>query len=52
MPLATQAFAPGVALGRSGKDGFLEVKLDSLKDASGYDSTPYGLSFENWWEYE
>jgi hypothetical protein len=28
------------------------VKIDSLKDPSWYDSSPYGLSFESWWEYE
>ncbi len=28
------------------------MHLDSLKNIEGYDDTPYGLSFENWWEYE
>ena len=34
LPLSSQAYAPGVAIGRTGKDGFLDVKIDSLKDPS------------------
>lgn len=30
----------------------LETKVDTLKGADGYDSNPYGLSFESWWDYE
>lgn len=30
----------------------LETKVDTLKGNDGYDSSPYGLSFEDWWNYE
>ena len=28
------------------------MKVDSIKDGSGYESSPYTLSFEDWWDYE
>ena len=52
IPLTSQAFASGISLGRTDPEGFLEMKVDSIKDGSGYESSPYGLSFEDWWDYE
>ncbi len=34
LPLSSQAFAPGVSLGRTDAAGFLQVSLDTLKDSS------------------
>ena len=34
LPLTNQAFATGISLGRTDASGFLEITLDSLRDAS------------------
>lgn len=34
LPLSSQAFAPGISLGRTDASGFLQVSLDSLRDVS------------------
>lgn len=52
IPLSAQNFATGVVLGRTNANGFLEVKVESLKGLDDYDSGPYSLSFESWWMYE
>ncbi len=52
LPLSTQAFATGIVLGRTNSLWMLETKVDTLKGNDGYDSSPYGLSFEDWWNYE
>lgn len=52
LPFSTQAFATGIVIGRTNKEGFLDTKLDGLQGIDDYESSPYGLSFESWWEYE
>lgn len=52
LPLSAQNFATGIILGKTDSGGFLEMRLDTLKSLDGYNDSPYGLSFESWWEYE
>lgn len=52
LPLTAQAFATGVIIGKTNNDGFLDVSLETLAGVDSYESSPYGLSFESWWEYE
>ncbi|MBP6981565.1 hypothetical protein KBB25_02220, partial [Candidatus Gracilibacteria bacterium] len=52
LPLSSQNFATGIILGKTNSEGFLDLQLDTFKGLNGYDDSPYGLSFESWWEYE
>jgi uncharacterized protein YfaS (alpha-2-macroglobulin family) len=52
LPLTAQAFATGIIIGKTDRDWYLDTKLDTLSGIDGYDSTPYSLAFDSWWDYE
>lgn len=52
LPLTMASFATGIVIWRTDSIGKISTKKDTLIGIDGYDSSPYGLSFESWWEYE
>jgi alpha-2-macroglobulin len=52
IPLLSQAFATGISIGKTDKDGYVDQSVDTLKGIEWYDSNPYGLTFQSWWDYE
>jgi hypothetical protein len=52
IPLTSQAFATGVSIGNTNKEWFIETKVDTLQWVDGYDSNPFSLMFQSWWDYE
>ena len=52
LPLTTESFATGIIIGRTDAQGYVDTKVDTLPGIDGYDSSPYSLSFDSWWDYE
>ncbi len=52
LPLTTNSFATGIIIGRTNAQGYVDTKVETLPGIDGYDSSPYGLSFDSWWDYE
>jgi alpha-2-macroglobulin len=52
LPLTNQSFATGVVIGKTDARWYLDTKIDTLKGIDDYDSTPYWLAFDSWWDYE
>ena len=52
LPLTTESFATGIIIGRTDAQGYVDTKIDTLSGIDWYDSSPYGLSFDSWWDYE
>jgi alpha-2-macroglobulin len=41
-----------VTIWRTGPSGYVDTKIDTLKGLEWYDSSPYSLAFNTWWDYE
>lgn len=52
IPLTSQAFATGVSIGTTNREGFAEAKIETLMWIDGYDTNPFGLMYQSWWDYE
>ena len=52
LPLTTQSFATGVIIGKTDGQGYVDTQVETLPGIDGYDSNPYGLAFDSWWDYE
>jgi alpha-2-macroglobulin len=52
IPLSDQSFATGISLPKTDTRGFSDMSIDTLSGIEWYDSNPYNLAFQSWWNYE